>query len=64
VTSFLDILIYFLKNTGKTFTIPFSITDLANYLAVDRSSMSRDLSYLKAEKFIQQDRNKVTLLYK
>lgn len=64
MTNFLDILIYFLKNIGKTFTLPFSITELANYLAVDRSSMSRELSYLKAEKFIEQDRNKITLLYK
>ncbi len=48
---------------GKTFTLPFSITELANYLAVDRSSMSRELSILKKEKFIKQDRNRITLLY-
>lgn len=52
------------KKYGKTFTLPFSITELANYLSVDRSSMSRELSYLKKEKFIKQDRNKVTLLFK
>ena len=51
------------KKYGKTFTLPFSITELANYLAVDRSSMSRELSYLKSENFIKQDRNKITLLY-
>lgn len=48
---------------GKSFTLPFSITDLANYLAVDRSSMSRELATLKKENFIKQDRNKITLLY-
>ena len=51
------------KKYGKSFTLPFSITELANYLAVDRSSMSRELSYLKKENFIKQDRNKITLLY-
>ncbi|MCI8392534.1 MAG: winged helix-turn-helix domain-containing protein [Clostridia bacterium] len=51
------------KKYGKSFTLPFSITELANYLSVDRSSMSRELSYLKSEKFIKQDRNKITLLY-
>ena len=51
------------KKYGKTFTLPFSVTELANYLAVDRSSMSRELSYLKSENFIKQDRNKITLLY-
>lgn len=51
------------KKNGKTFTLPFSITELANYLVVDRSSMSRELSYLKKEKFIKQERNKITLLY-
>ena len=48
---------------GKSFTLPFSITELANYLAVDRSSMTRELSTLKKEKFIEQNRNKITLLF-
>lgn len=51
------------KKQGKTFTLSFSITELANYLAVDRSSMTRELAYLKKENFIKQDRNKITLLY-
>lgn len=51
------------KKYGKTFTLPFSITELANYLSVDRSSMTRELSYLKKENFIRQDRSKITLLY-
>ncbi len=48
---------------GKSFDIPFSITELANYLSVDRSSMTRELSILKKENFIKQDRKKITLLY-
>ena len=51
------------KKNGKTFVLPFSITELASYLSVDRSSMTRELSYLKKENFIKQDRNKITLLY-
>lgn len=51
------------KQKGKSFTLPFSITELANYLAVDRSSMTRELSILKKENFIKQNRNKITLLY-
>ncbi len=51
------------KKYGRSFTLPFTITELANYLSVDRSSMTRELSYLKKEKFIKQDRNKVTLLF-
>ncbi len=51
------------KQYGKTFTLPFSITELANYLSVDRSSMTRELSILRKENFIKQDRNKITLLY-
>lgn len=51
------------KQYGKSFTLPFTITELANYLAVDRSSMTRELSTLKKEQFIKQERNKITLLY-
>lgn len=51
------------KQHGKSFTLPFSITELANYLVVDRSSMSRELANLKKDNFIKQNRNKITLLY-
>ena len=47
---------------GKSFILPFSITELACFLAVDRSSMSRELAILKNQKIILQDRNKITLL--
>jgi len=48
---------------GKIFTIPLSYTELANYLSVDRSAMSREISYLKEEGFIKTDGRKITLLY-
>ena len=51
------------KQYGKSFTLPFSVTELSNYLSVDRSSMSRELAVLKNEKFIEQDRRKIKLLY-
>ena len=44
------------KNFSKTFTIPFSLTDLADYLSVDRSAMMRELSHLKEEGFIEKKR--------
>ena len=49
-------------NFSKTFTLPFSLTDLADYLSVDRSAMMRELSYLKEEGFIKKHDNKITLL--
>ena len=51
------------KNLSKTFTIPFSLTDLADYLSVDRSAMMRELSHLKEEGFIKKQGKKFKLLY-
>ena len=48
---------------NKTITIPFSYTDLADYLSVDRSAMTRELGHLKEEGFIRKVGNKITLLY-
>ena len=52
------------RNLNKTFSLPFSLTDLADYLSVDRSAMMRELKLLKEEGFIQKSGNKITLLYK
>ena len=48
---------------SKTFTIPITFTDLAAYLSVDRSAMTREISYLKDEGFIKTNGRKITLLY-
>ena len=44
---------YFSISTAKTHSkiiyLPFNYTDLADYLAVDRSAMSREMGYLKQE---------------
>ena len=49
---------------SKTFSLPFSLTDLADYLSVDRSAMMREIKFLKEEGFIEKTGNKITLLYK
>lgn len=51
------------KKLTKTFTVPFSFTDLADYLSVDRSAMMREISYLKEEGFIEKKGKRITLLY-
>ena len=48
---------------SKSFRIPFSLTDLADYLSVDRSAMMRELKILKDEGFIEKSGNKIKLLY-
>ena len=48
---------------NKTFTIPITFTDLASYLSVDRSAMTREIGYLKDEGFIKTNGRRITLLY-
>lgn len=52
------------KNMGKTFQLPFSLTDLADYLSIDRSAMMREIKLLKEEKLIEKNGNSIRLLYK
>ena len=52
------------QNLSKSFIIPFSLTDLADYLSVDRSAMMREIKLLKEDGFIEKNKNKITLLYK
>lgn len=48
---------------SKTFALPFSLTDLADYLSVDRSAMMRELRNLIDDGIIKKsDKNKITLL--
>ena len=51
------------KKLSKTFSVPFSYTDLADYLSIDRSAMMREISYLQEEGFIDKKGKKITLLY-
>ena len=43
--------------------MPITYTELAAYLSVDRSSMMRELGYLKEEGFIKTTGKRVTILY-
>lgn len=43
--------------------LPFTFTDLADYLAIDRCAMSRELKYLKEEGLIAIKGRRITLLY-
>lgn len=52
------------QKLSKSFTLPFSLTDLADYLSVDRSAMMREMKSLKEDKFIEKIGNRITLLYK
>ncbi len=51
------------KKGSKTFTLPITYTELANYLSVDRSAMTREIKYLKIEGFIETNGRKISLLY-
>ena len=50
-------------NGTRYIYLPFNFSDLANYLGVDRSAMSRELKYLKEEGFIEIKGKRITKLY-
>lgn len=50
------------QTLNKTITIPFSYTDLADYLGIDRSAMMRDIKTLVDHGIISKNGNKIKLL--
>lgn len=52
-----------LKNNSRHIYIPTTYSELSEYLAVDRSAMSRELKNLQNEGFIDIKNKKITLLY-
>ena len=52
------------KDFSKSVTIPFSLTNLADYLSLDISAMIIYLNNLSDEGFIAKNGNKIKLLYK
>ena len=50
------------KEGSKTFTLPFSLSTLADYIATDRSAMMRELKHLREEGVIRSDGRQITLL--
>lgn len=51
------------RSLRKTFSLPFSYTDLADFLSIDRSAMMRELKLLIDDGFVKKVGNKITLLY-
>ncbi len=50
------------RKNSASFVIPMTFTELADYLAVDRSSMMREISKMKDENIITSVGQKITLL--
>lgn len=50
------------KSGSKTFTLPFSLSVLADYIATDRSAMMRELRRLKEQGVLRTDGRRITLL--
>ena len=50
------------KAFSKVFYLPFNLTELAEYLSIDRSAMMREIKRLKEDKIIESSGNKITLL--
>lgn len=51
------------KSLSRSFVIPFSYTEFANYLGVDRAAMTREISNLKEDGLIFSEGRKITLKY-
>ena len=52
------------KNKSNIFEIPFNRQDLADYLNIDRSAMSFELSKIQKEGLIKYEKNKFVLRVK
>lgn len=51
------------RKMTKSFTLPFALSDLADYLSIDRSAMMREMKNLKDDGIISAKGRKITLLY-
>ena len=51
------------RKLSKTFELPLSLTDLSDYLNVDRSAMMRELKLLKEDGLVEKIGNRIILLY-
>ena len=52
------------KTLSKNIELQFSLKDLADYIAVNRSAMFREIKHLKEERLIEIKSKRITLLYK
>ena len=56
--------IQYKKTRSRTITLPFTLKNLADYLAVNRSAMFRELKTFKEDKLIDIKGKKIILLYR
>lgn len=52
------------RSGGNSFTIPFTRNELAEYLSVDRSALSRELSRMRDQGILNYNKNRFTLYHK
>lgn len=52
------------KSHSKNIYLPFTLKELADYIAVNRSAMFREIKNLKDDRFIEIRNKRITLLYK
>ena len=50
------------RSGGSDFSLPFSLSALADYISADRSAMMRELKKLKEEGVVQTENRRVTIL--
>lgn len=51
-----------IENNSKSFEIPISFLELADYLVIDRTAMMKQLKKMSEEGIIKKNKNKITLL--
>ena len=51
-----------IESHKKTFELPFSLVDLADYLMIERTAMMREIKRMKDEGMIKKNKNKITIV--
>lgn len=51
-----------IENGNKTFEVPISFSELADYLVIERTAMMKQLKKMQEEGLIKKSKNKITLL--
>lgn len=51
-----------IENNSKSFEIPISLSELADYLVIDRTAMMKQFKKMTDEGVIKKNKNKITLL--
>ena len=51
-----------IENNSKSFEIPISLSELADYLVIDRTAMMKQFKKMTEEGLIKKNKNKITVL--